>query len=182
MTLCTALRKMSLVFSSRKQRQPMIYMALPCNPVLESCCFLCMFRFLAVQFGPVFGLQLHQFTAMVILYGLDFILQPFDGFLVRGNLTAQILYFIFQGFRFSGSPADSGVQKLASFFLVQSGAFLADSPVKVFTLPFLFICFFDKGVGNIFRFLHLFVCHFQLMFPVLSRGIKPLHFLLSTSG
>lgn len=70
-------------------------MALPCNPVLESCCFLCMFRFLAVQFGQVFGLQLHQFTAMVILYGLDFILQPFDGFLVRGNLTAQHLADLF---------------------------------------------------------------------------------------
>lgn len=67
-------------------------MALPCNPVLESRSFLCMFRFLAVQFGPVFGLQLHQFTAVVVLYGLDFILQPFNGFLVRGNLTVQILY------------------------------------------------------------------------------------------
>ena len=131
-------------------------MALPCNPVLESRSFLCMFRFLAVQFGPVFGLQLHQLKAVVVLYGLDFILQPFDGFLVRGNLTAQILYFIFQGFRFSGSPTDSGVQKLASFFLVQSGAFLADSPVKVFTLPFIFICLFDKGVGNAFRCIFLF--------------------------
>jgi hypothetical protein len=30
-------------------------MALPCNPVLESRSFLYMFRFLAVQFGPVFG-------------------------------------------------------------------------------------------------------------------------------
>ena len=73
-------------------------MILPCNPFLESCCLLCMFRFLAVQFRPVFSLQLHQFTAMVVLYGLDFILQPFNGFLVCGNLTAQILYFIFQGF------------------------------------------------------------------------------------
>lgn len=153
-------------------------MALPCNPVFKPCGFLCMFRFLAVQFGPVFGLQLHQFTAVVVLYGLDSVLQLLDSFLVRGNLTAQILYFIFQGFRFPGSPADSGVQKLASFFLVQSGAFLADSPVKIFTLPFLFICLFDKGVGNAFRFLHLFVCHFQLVLPVLPCSIKPLHFLL----
>ena len=74
-------------------------MALPCNPVLESCCFLCMFRFLAVQFGPVFGLQLHQFTAMVILYGLDLSYNR-SMVLVRGNLTAQILYFIFQAFDF----------------------------------------------------------------------------------
>ena len=73
-------------------------MALPCNPFFKPCCFLCIFRFLTVQFGPVFGLQLYQLTAMVVLYGLDFILQPFNGFLVRGNLTAQILYFIFQGF------------------------------------------------------------------------------------
>ena len=91
--------------------------------------------------------QFHQFPVMVTLYGLDFILQPLNGFLVRGNLIAQILYFIFQGFRFPGSPADSGIQKFAPFFPVQLGTFLADSPVKVFALPFLFICLFDKGIG-----------------------------------
>ena len=49
-------------------------MTLPCNLVFKPCGFLCMFRFLAVQFGPVLGLQLHQLTTMVVLYGLDFIL------------------------------------------------------------------------------------------------------------
>lgn len=73
-------------------------MALPCNPVFKSCSFLCMFRFLAVQSKPVVGFQLHQLTAVVVLYGLDFTMQPFDGSLVCRNLTAQILYFIFQGF------------------------------------------------------------------------------------
>ena len=59
-----------------------------------------MFRFLAVLFGLVLSLQRHQFPAVVILHGLDFILQLPNGFLVRGNLLAQIFYFIFQVFRF----------------------------------------------------------------------------------
>ena len=96
---------------------------------------------------------------------------------MRGNFAAQILYFIFQGFRFPGSPADSGIQKFAPFFPVQLGAFLADSPVKVFTLPFLFICLFDKGVGYGFRFLHFLIRYFQLMLPVLPCSVKTLHFL-----
>ena len=71
------------------------------------------FSFLAVQFGLVLGFQLHQFTLMFILHSLDFILQPPDGFLMRGNLVTQILDFTFQGFRLARSPTDSGTQKLA---------------------------------------------------------------------
>ncbi len=153
-------------------------MALPCNPVLKTYGFLCMFRFLAVQFGPMFILQLHQFTAVVVLYGLDFILQPFNGFLVCGNFSMQIIYFTFEDFDFPVDQPTAAFRSSLPFFLVQSGVFFVDSPVKVFTLPFLLICLFDKDVGNAFRFLHLFVRHFQLMFPVLPCGIKPLHFIL----
>ena len=96
MILCTALRKMSLVLSSRKLRQPMIWLchAIRFLSLVVSCACSVSLRFSSDRYL----VQLHQLTAMVVLYGLDFILQPFDGFLVRGNLTAQILYFIFQGF------------------------------------------------------------------------------------
>ena len=79
-------------------------MALPCNPFFKPCSFPSMFRLLAAQFGLMLALQVHQLTVMVVLHGLDFILQPLYGFLVRGNFATQILYFIFQGFRFPRSP------------------------------------------------------------------------------
>ena len=73
-------------------------MVLPCNMFFKPCRFLRMRSLPAVKFRLVLCLQFHPFTVMVALHGLDFILQPLDGFLMRGNLTAQILDFIFQGF------------------------------------------------------------------------------------
>ena len=54
-----------------------------------------MCRLLTVEFGLVLGFQLHQFTVVVALYGLDSALQLLDGILMRGNLMAQALYFAF---------------------------------------------------------------------------------------
>jgi len=73
-------------------------MVLPSNPIFKSCGFLRMLCLLAVQFGLVLTLQLHQFTVMVALHCLDFTLQPLDSVLVRGNLITQILNFAFQSF------------------------------------------------------------------------------------
>ena len=69
---------------------------LPRNAVFEPRCFFRMCRLLTVEFGLVLGFQLHQFTVVVALHGLDSALQQFYGFLVRGNLMAQALYFAFQ--------------------------------------------------------------------------------------
>lgn len=49
-------------------------MILPCNPVFKPCGLLCMFRLLAAQLGLVLTFQVHQFTVMVALHGLDFTL------------------------------------------------------------------------------------------------------------
>lgn len=49
-------------------------MTLPCNMFFEPCRFLRMRSFLAVKFGLVLRLQLHQFPVMVVLHGLDFTL------------------------------------------------------------------------------------------------------------
>ena len=68
---------------------------LPRNVVFEPRRFLCMCRLLTVEFGLVLGFQLHQFTVVVALYGLDSALQLLDGILMRGNLMAQALYFAF---------------------------------------------------------------------------------------
>ena len=103
---------------------------------------------------------------MVALHGLYFTLQPLDGFLVRGNLITQILDFSFQGFRLTRSPTDSSTQKLAPFLLVEFGAFLADSPVKVFTLLLFLMGLFYECVGNTFRLLYLLIRHLQLMLTV----------------
>ena len=62
---------------------------------------------------------------------------------MRNNFTAQILDFIFHSLRLARSPTDSGIQKFAPFLPVQFGAFLADSPVKVFTLLLFLVDFFN---------------------------------------
>ena len=48
-----------------------VNLILPRNAVFESRCFFRMCRLLTVEFGLVLGFQLHQFTVVVALHGLD---------------------------------------------------------------------------------------------------------------
>jgi hypothetical protein len=57
---------------------------LPRNPIFEPRGFLRMRSLPAVEFRQVLGFQFHPFTVMVVLHGLDFTLQPLNGFLMRG--------------------------------------------------------------------------------------------------
>ena len=140
MTQCTALRKMSLVLSSRKLRQPMIWLchAIRFLSLVVSCACS-----VSLQFSSDRCLASSCISSRLWSFCMVWILscnRSMVSSCVEISQRKSSISF-FRAFDFP--VAQPTTFRLASFFHVQSGAFLANSPIPVFTLPFLFICPFS---------------------------------------